>query len=88
MDPLRQLGRIVPCHRIGETYQLRQHQRIGSSSTGLARVQLDPNDLQMKPASRFNDLLSMGLDQSDLAVEIGLFLGMELEGNAADTAMR
>ena len=26
----------------------------------------------------------MGLDEGDLAGEIGLFLGMELEGNAAD----
>ena len=26
----------------------------------------------------------MGLDQRDLAVKIGLFLRMELEGNAAD----
>ena len=30
-----------------------------------------------------HDLLTVGLDQRDLAVEIGFFLRMELEGNAA-----
>ncbi len=37
---------------------------------------MDLNDLQRKPAR--------GLDQRDFAVEIGLFLRMELEGDAAD----
>lgn len=32
----------------------------------------------------FDCLLSVGLDQRDLAVEIGLLLGMELEGDPAD----
>ena len=35
-------------------------------------------------AQSLDGLFSVGLDDRDLAVEIGFFLRMELEGNAAD----
>ena len=51
--------------------------------------QMDPAGFNWTPAiCRGNRQVvkwpALGLDQRDLAVEIGLFLRMELEGNAAD----
>src|SRR5882762_2823285 len=44
----------------------------------------DGRGLKLHPTQSSMGVLSVGLDQRDLAVEIGLFLCMELEGNAAD----
>ncbi len=50
-----------------------------------------PNGPQLfawETGETFNGLLLMDLDQRDFAVEIGLFLRMELEANAADGNQR
>ncbi len=45
---------------------------------------IGPQRFAEETGQSFDGLLSVELDQRDLAVEIGLFLRMELEGNAAD----
>ena len=47
---------------------------------------IGPQRFAEETGKPFNGLLSVGLDQRDVAVEIGLFLRMELEGNAADSS--
>ena len=44
----------------------------------------EPQRFAEETGQPFDGLLSVGLDQRDLAVEIGLFLRMKLEGDAAD----
>ena len=45
---------------------------------------IGPRRFAAETGQSFEGLLSVGLDERDFAVEIGFFLRMELEGNAAD----
>ena len=45
---------------------------------------IGPQRFAEETAQSLDGLFSVGLDDRDLAVEIGFFLRMELEGNDAD----